>query len=122
SIMSSFNEKVDAGSKRVLRSQASPVAKLDALAWVDTNALVRFGDEFRIQLAWMRQIPPDTPNPSMQFAKRLRQIKSLISAGIKSGDINADGVPVEMLARCVIVLRWIPSNIVQQLGTRAALV
>ena len=32
SIMSSFNEKVDAGSKRVLRSQASPVAKLDALS------------------------------------------------------------------------------------------
>ena len=81
SIMSSFNEKVDAGSKRVLRSEASPIAKLDALSWVDTNALDRFGDEFRIQLAWMRQIPPDTPNPSMQFPKRLRQIKSLLYHG-----------------------------------------
>jgi AcrR family transcriptional regulator len=122
SIMGSFGEKVDAGSKCVLRSDASPVEKLDALSWVDTNALDRFGDEFRIQLAWMRLIPPDTPNPSMQFAKRLRQIKSLLSAGIQAGDIKIDDAPLEMLARCVIVLRWIPSNILRQLGTRAALI
>ncbi len=120
SIMSSFNEKVDAGSKRVLRSEASPIAKLDALSWVDTNALDRFGDEFRIQLAWMRQIPPDTPNPSMQFPKRLRQIKSLLSAGIQSGEINNHDASVEMLARCVILLKWIPANILRQVGTRAA--
>ncbi len=122
SIMGSFGEKVDAGSKCVLRSDASPIEKLDALSWVDTNALDRFGDEFRIQLAWMRQIPPDTPNPSMQFAKRLRQIKSLLSAGIQSGDIKIDDAPLEMMARCAIVLRWIPANILRQLGTRAALI
>src|SRR5262249_1483737 len=122
SIMGSFNEKVDEGSKCVLRSDASPIAKLDALSWVDTNALDRFGDEFRIQLAWMRQIPPDTPNPSMQFAKRLRQIKSLLSAGIQSGDIKIDDAPLEMLARCVIVLRWIRANIRRRWGTRAALI
>jgi AcrR family transcriptional regulator len=122
SIMGSFNEKVDTGSKSVLRSEASPVAKLDALSWVDTNALDRFGDEFRIQLAWMRQIPPDTPNPSAQFAKRLRQIKSLLSAGIQAGDIKIDDAPLEMLARCVIMLKWIPANILRQLGTRAALI
>jgi len=121
SIMVSFNEKVEAGSKCVLGSEASPIAKLDALSWVDTNALDRFGDEFRIQLAWMRQIPPDTPNPSMQFAKRLRQIKLLLSAGIQSGDIKIDDAPLEMLARCVIVLKWIPANILQQLGTRTSL-
>ena len=121
SIMGSFNEKVEAGSRCVLRSDASPIQKLDALSWVDTNALDRFGDEFRIQLAWMRQIPPDTPNPSMQFAKRLRQIRSLLSTGIRAGDIKIDDAPLEMLARCVIVLRWIPANSLRQLGTRAAL-
>jgi AcrR family transcriptional regulator len=121
SIMGTFGEKVDAGSKCVLRSEAAPIEKLDALSWVDTNALDRFGDEFRIQLAWMRQIPPDTPNPSMQFAKRLRQIKSLLSAGIRAGDIKIDDAPLDMLARCVIVLKWIPASILQQLGTRASL-
>jgi AcrR family transcriptional regulator len=122
SIMESFNEKVDTASKYVLRPQASPIEKLDALSWVDTNALDRFGDEFRIQLAWMRQIPPDTPNPSMQFAKRLRQIKSLLAEGIRSGDIKIDDAPLEMLTRCIIVLKWIPSSILQQLGTRASLI
>ena len=121
SIMGSFNEKVDEGSRCVVRSKASPIEKLDALSWVDTNALDRFGDEFRIQLAWMRQIPPDTPNPSMQFPKRLRQIKSLLSAGIQSGDIKIEDASIEMLARCIIVLKWIPANLLQQLGTRAAL-
>ena len=66
------------------------------------------------------------PNPSMEFAKRIRQIKSLLSAGIRSGDIKVDSiertVPLEMLARCVIVLRWIPASILGQLGTRAALI
>jgi AcrR family transcriptional regulator len=120
-IMRSFGEKVEAGSRSVLRSGASPIEKLDALSWVDTNALDRFGDEFRIQLAWMRQIPPDTPNPSLQFAKRLREIKSLLSEGIRSGEIRMDGVSAEMLARCVVGLKWIPENLLRQLGTRASL-
>ncbi len=59
--MQSFGEKVALGWTNVLRSDASPVEKLDALSWVNTNVLDRFGDEFRIQLAWMRQSPPDTP-------------------------------------------------------------
>jgi hypothetical protein len=122
SIMGSFGEKVDAGSKCVLQTDASPIEKLDALSWVDTNALECFGDEFRIQPAWMRQLRPDTPHPNMEFAKRIRQIKSLLSAGIRSDDIKVDDVPLEMLARCVIVLRWIPANILGQLGTRAALI
>lgn len=57
SIMGGFGEKVEACAKRVLRAQSTPVEKLDALGWVNINALQRFGDEFRIQLAWMRQIP-----------------------------------------------------------------
>jgi AcrR family transcriptional regulator len=122
SIMASFGEKVEAGSSAVLRSAASPIEKLDALSWVHTNALVRFGDEFRIQLAWMRQIPPDAPNPSVQFAKRLRQTKTLLSQGIKSGEIKVEDSRGEMLARCVIVLEWIPADILHGLGMRQSLI
>jgi len=122
SILESFNDKVDEASKRVLSAQATPLEKLDALSWVDTNALDRFGDEFRIQLAWMRQIPPDTANPSMQFPKRLRQIKSLLTKGIRSGEIRAASASVEVPARCIIVLKWVPANILRQLGTRGALI
>lgn len=121
SIMASFGQKVEDGSSRVLRSDSSPLAKLDALSWVNTNALARFGDEFRIQLAWMRQIPPDAPNPSVQFTERVTQTKALLAQGIKSGEIKIDDAPAEMLARCVIGLKWIPANILHDLGKRSSL-
>ncbi|MDT5136631.1 MAG: hypothetical protein QOD58_893, partial [Mycobacterium sp.] len=44
----------------------------------------------------------------------------LLAAGIKSGEIKTYDAPLEMLARCVIVLKWIPENILQELGIRAA--
>jgi AcrR family transcriptional regulator len=120
SIMQSFGEKVALGWTNVLRSDASPIEKLDALSWVNTNALDRFGDEFRIQLAWMRQSPPDTPNPGWLFAKRVRQMKSLLADGIRSGEITIDSPSNEILARSVIGVGWIPENILHDLGTRRA--
>jgi AcrR family transcriptional regulator len=122
SIMESFGRKVEAGWVSVLRSDATPVEKLDALSWVNVNALDRFSDEFRIQLAWMRQSPPNTPNPGWLYATRLRQMKSLLSEGIRSGDISIDAPSTTMLARCLIGLQWIPENILRAVGTRAALV
>ncbi len=121
SIMQSFGDKVEAGSQAVFRSNSSAIEKLDALSWVNTNALSRFGDEFRIQLAWMRQIPPDAPNPSIQFPQRLKQTKSLLNKGIRAGEIKIDDAPGEMLARCAIGLKWIPENILRDIGTRASL-
>lgn len=121
SIMESFGKKVEAGWVKVLRSDATAVEKLDALSWVNVNALDRFSDEFRIQLAWMRQSPPDSPNPGWLYATRLRQMKSLLSEGIKSGEIAIEAPSTAMLARCVVGLQWIPENILRNIGTRAAL-
>jgi AcrR family transcriptional regulator len=121
SIMESFGRKVEAGWVSVLRSDATPIEKLDALSWVNVNALGRFSDEFRIQLAWMRQSPPNTPNPGWLYATRLRQMKSLLSEGIRSGEIRIDSPSNAMLARCVIGLQWIPENILRAIGTRASL-
>ena len=106
----------------MLRSDSSPIEKLDALSWVNTNALDRFGDEFRIQLAWMRQSPPDTPNPGWLFAKRVRQMKKLLAEGIRSGEIS-DRQPFERDTGAVgHRRRWIPENILHDLGTRASLI
>jgi AcrR family transcriptional regulator len=120
SIMGSFGEKVEPGSRAVLRSKSTPLEKLDALGWINLNALDRFGDEFRIQLAWMRQIPPDAPNPSMEFPTRLKQTKKLLAQEIRSGSVKIGDAPQEMLARCVIGLQWVPENILRDIGTRAA--
>jgi AcrR family transcriptional regulator len=122
SIMQSFGEKVALGWTNVLRSDSSPIEKLDALSWVNTNVLDRFGDEFRIQLAWMRQSPPDTPNIGWLFSKRVKQMKTLLAEGIKSGEITIDSPSNEMLARSVIGVGWIPENILHDLGTRASLI
>ena len=49
--------------------------------WVNTNVLDRFRDEYKIQLAWLRQAPPDPPNLAWSFTKQLRQMKDLLAAG-----------------------------------------
>ena len=121
SIMRSFGRKVAAGWIGVLRSAATPIEKLDALCWIDIHALDRFDDEFRIQLAWMRQSPPDTPNPGWSFATRLRQLKQLLGEGMKSGEIRIDSPSTGMLARCVLDVLWIPQNILRAAGARVAL-
>jgi AcrR family transcriptional regulator len=121
SIMGAFGEKTELCSREVLRSDSSPIEKLDALSWVNLNALSRFGDEFRIQLAWMRQIPPDASNPSVEFPTRLKQTKNLLSQGVRSGEIKIDDAPKDMLARCVIGLQWLPENILRDIGTSASL-
>lgn len=119
-IMRTFGEKMEPGWTRVLRSDSSPLEKLDAVSWIHTNVLAKFGDEFRIQLAWMRQSPPDTPNPGWLFSARVGQMKSLLAEGIQSGEISIDSPSNEMLARAVIGVGWIPENILRDLGTRAS--
>jgi AcrR family transcriptional regulator len=121
SIMRSFGKKVAAGWISALRSDATAIEKLDALAWVDINALERFHDEFRIQLAWMRQSPPDTPNPGWSFTTRLRQLRTLLIEGLRSGEIRIESPSTGMLARCVLDVLWIPENILRGAGGRAAL-
>jgi AcrR family transcriptional regulator len=122
SIMLSFGTKVGRGYASVLRADSTPVEKLDALSWVNINALDQFPDEWKIQLAWMRQSPPDTPNPGVAFTKRMRQLKSLLSEGIRSKEIQTDSPSIELLSRCVMDVLWIPENIVRAEGTRAALI
>jgi AcrR family transcriptional regulator len=121
SIMQSFGRKVEAGWVSVLRCNATPIEKLDALSWVNVNALDQFSDEFRIQLAWMRQSPPE-PNPGWSYPTRLRQMKSMLSEGVRSGQIRVDTPSAATLARCVIGMQWIPENILRAIGTRASLI
>lgn len=121
SIMRSFGEKVGAGWTSVLGSDATPLEKLDALSWVNVNVLDQFSDEFRIQLAWMRQSPPDTPNPGWSFSTRLDQMRTLLAQGIGSGELRQQSSSLETVARCVIGIQWIPQNILASVGKRTAL-
>jgi AcrR family transcriptional regulator len=121
SIMESFGMTVAAGWTKVLQSDSTASEKLDALCWIDVNALERFHDEFRIQLAWMRNSPPNTANVAWQFTTRMRQLKALLTDGMRTGDIRVDGSSKELLSRCVLDTLWIPENIARALGNRKAL-
>jgi AcrR family transcriptional regulator len=122
SIMLDFGKKVGGAWTDILRCDATAVEKLDALSWLNINALDQFPDEFRIQLAWMRQSPPDTPAPAWSFTTRVRQMKALLSEAMKSGEIAVDSPSAEVLARCVIGEQWIPENILHNVGPRRSLI
>jgi AcrR family transcriptional regulator len=122
SIMLEFGRKVGGAWRDIVRTDSTTVEKLDALSWLNINALDQFPDEFRIQLAWLRHTPPDTANPAWSFTTRIRQMKALLSEGIRAGEIHINSPTADMLTRCIIGEQWIPENILQEIGTRNALI
>ena len=121
SIMLEFGRKVGCAWTEIVRSDSTTVEKLDALTWLNINALNQFPDEFRIQLAWLRQKPPDTSTPIAPFTTRIWQMTALLAEGIRAGDIRTPSTSPELLARCIIGEQWVPENILGDLGTRHSL-
>ena len=119
-IMGTFIENVTAAWNAVLRSPSSAVEKLDALMWVSIMVLDRFSDEYRIQLAWLRQSPPSTMDLSAPSVAQLRQVKSLLAAGTRDGQLHIEGANADMRARCVVELIWTPETIVRSSGLQRA--
>jgi len=118
SIMLNFGQKVGGAWTDIMASHSTVIQKLDALSWLNVNALDRFTDEFRIQLAWLRQSTPDTKSPAFSFDTRIREMKSLLSEGIRAGEIAIQNPSADVLARCVIGDGWIPENILRDIGIR----
>jgi hypothetical protein len=124
-IMSSYSKKVVTAWDAVVRSDASPLAKLDALMWVAITIIDQFSDEVRITLAWMRQSPPSTPSsPSLgvSFPAQLRQIKALVTEGFRRAELRLDErMSAELRGRCVLEAVWGAGTPVAAAGsTRAA--
>ena len=121
SIMRSFEVRARSGWRGVLRSEGSIVEKLDALMWININAVDRFSDEYNIQLAWIRESPPNTANLGSSFSARLSDLKSLLAKGVRSGELRVEGPSADIRAWSLFELLWMPENIVQKLGPRGAL-
>jgi AcrR family transcriptional regulator len=119
-IMGTFVESVTNAWNAVLRSSSSPLEKLDALIWVSIMVLERFREEYRIQLAWLRQAPPRTMDLSAPSVAQLRQVKSLLAAGIRRRELRLEGANADMRARCVVELIWTPETIVRSAGPQRA--
>jgi len=120
SIMRSYTDKVKMAWEAALSTASTPLEKIDALMWANIHVTDRFSDEFRIQLAWLRQSPPSTPNLGLSVAWYLRQIKALLAEGDKAGEIHIEGGNAEIRARGVQEVIAFPPTIVRAAGTRAA--
>jgi AcrR family transcriptional regulator len=121
SIMRSFTVKARSGWSSVLKSNATTVEKLDALTWINLNAVDRFSDEYNIQLAWLRESPPTSTSLGSSFSARLSDLKSLLARGVRSGELRVEGPSADIRAWSVFELLWMPENIVRMLGPRGAL-
>lgn len=119
-IMQNYATNVTAGWNSVLRAPSTPVEKLDALMWLNINVMERFAPELRIQLAGLRQAPPDNPDLTWTFPSQLRQVKALLSEGTKSGDFQFEGGSADLRARCLFELLWMPESILRTAGPRGS--
>ena len=121
SIMRSFTITARSAWKRVLEADGTAVEKLDALVWIDLNLIDRFSDEFNIQLAWMRESPPNTANLGSSFSARMGDLKSLLSQGTRAGELHVDGPSADIRAWSLFELLWMPESIVRKVGLPKAL-
>ena len=120
SIMHGFVDNVTLGWDAVWESGGSPLERLDAVMWLNANVLERFADEFKIQLALLRQAPPRSSNLGRAFAKQQRQMKELLASGADGGELRIEGASAEARVFSMMELVWTPPSIVQKVGVDGA--
>ena len=120
SIMQAYSDHFATAWDAVLGASSSPVEQLDALMWVNINVLDRFSEEFKIQLAWLRQSPPSSLDLGLSLGHQLQQLKALLAAGEKAGEVRVESASADAKARSLYELLLTPENIVRSAGTKAA--
>jgi AcrR family transcriptional regulator len=120
-IMESFSDTFSVAWDAVLQSSSSTVEKLDGLLWVNINLLDRFSEEFKIQLAWLRQSPPDAVDLGVSFGTFIRQLQDLLVAGEHDGSLRPGDGTVATRARSMYEVLLTPENVVRHAGPSGAL-
>jgi AcrR family transcriptional regulator len=120
SIMQTYAGNVVAGWDAVVGSSSSPLEQLDGLMWVNINVLDRFSDEFKIQLAWLRQSPPSDIELGLSFGQQLEQLKRVLTAGERAGELQVPGSSARIRAMSLYELIFTPENVVHHAGPSAA--
>ena len=119
-IMQTYSENVAAAWDEVAQSSSSPLEQLDALMWVNINVLTRFSEEFKIQLAWLRQSPPSSVDLGLSFGRQLRQLQDLLAAGEQAGELHVEGGSLLSRTRSLYELILTPENVILHAGPRGA--
>jgi AcrR family transcriptional regulator len=120
SIMRSYAEHVASAWNAVIASEGTPTERLDALLWVNVNVLDRFGEESKIQMAWLRQSPPTSANLGLTFGRQVKELASLLDEGIDTGELRLDGDSSKARAMLLYELLLMPENIIRNAGMAGA--
>lgn len=121
SIMASYISHVTSGWDEVMNAKSTSIEKLDALLWLNINILDQFSDEFKIQLAWLRETPPPTVEQLGEFTNMPRHMKTLIAEGESTEQFRSFEGPLGMRLNCLLELSWTSENLVSAVGPRKAL-
>jgi AcrR family transcriptional regulator len=126
SIMKSYHTRLSQAYEAVMASKSSTVEKLDALSWLNINVQEQFNEEFQIQRAWLREIPPNAARFGTFHQRRLKQLRRLIAEGLRGGELRVGQTsttipPITVIALCVRDLIWLSVEIVGRKGRRASL-
>ncbi len=120
-IMETFSHTFAAAWDAVLTSSGSTIEQLDALLWVNIKLLERFSEEFRIQLAWLRQSPPDSVDLGALFGTYVNRLQKLIRAGEQDGSLVPRGASASIRARSLYEMLLTPEGVVLHAGPDASL-
>jgi AcrR family transcriptional regulator len=120
-IMQTFSDTFSSAWDAVIGSSSTVVEKLDGLLWVNINLLERFGEEFKIQLAWLRQLPPDSVELGLSFGKQVRQLQTLLVAGEAEGKLTVGSGSAYARTRSMYELLLTPATVISRAGAPAAL-
>ncbi len=107
-ITTGFSQKVLNGWSAALGGSSTSTERIDALIWLQINVMARFHDEFKIELAWLRQSPPETALFNWSFQAAARALRTLHRDGVKAGDLRALNASGDIVARCLFALTWMP--------------
>ena len=109
-ITASFSQKIMNGWAAVLGSSSTATEKIDALTWLQINVMEHFTDEFKIELAWLRQSPPETSMFTWGFNAAARGLRTMVRDGVKAGDLRGMNVSGDLMARVLLALTWMPED------------
>jgi AcrR family transcriptional regulator len=113
-ILGNYETQRNAAWDAVLRSPSTPLEKLDALLALHVRLQERFSDEIRIRFGFVLETPLNTRR--IAAPSRLHDLECLLEAGVQSGEIRRQDLPISLYARCVYEAFWTPEGMLRQAG------
>jgi AcrR family transcriptional regulator len=113
-IIDNFETQRNAAWNAVLHSPSTPLEKLDALLGLHVRLQERFSDEIRIQFRFVLETPLNTRR--IATPSRLHDLECLLEAGVQSGEIRRQDLPISLYARCVYEAFWTSDGVLRKVG------